>query len=157
MLLGGLWHGAAWTFVAWGALHGAGQVVGHVRRGRRIERGLRPLPDSVRDRARQRVVTFHLVCLGWVFFRADSVSTALHLLGRLGTGFASAPLVTPLVLLAITVGIGIQYIPSDAPERMQVWFSAMRPVAQGAVLGFVLFLITTLGPQGVAPFIYFRF
>jgi alginate O-acetyltransferase complex protein AlgI len=157
MLLGGLWHGAAWTFVAWGALHGAGQVAGHMRRGRRVELGLPPLPDSVRDRVRQRLITFHLVCLGWVFFRADSVSTALHLLGRLGGGFGTAPLVTPLVLLAIAVGIGIQYIPSDAHERLQVWFSGMRPVAQGAALGFVLFLITTLGPQGVAPFIYFRF
>ena len=42
MVLGGLWHGAAWTFVAWGALHGMGQCVGHYRRAKRVEAGLSP-------------------------------------------------------------------------------------------------------------------
>ena len=81
MVLGGLWHGASWTFVLWGAYHGACVAVGRLRRQHRASRGLPELDDRPGSAFVQRVVTFHLVCLGWVFFRADSVSTALALLG----------------------------------------------------------------------------
>jgi D-alanyl-lipoteichoic acid acyltransferase DltB (MBOAT superfamily) len=157
MVLGGLWHGAGWTFLAWGGLHGLGLVVGSARRNRRIERGLPPLAEGPSDRVLQRVATFHLVCLGWVFFRADSLAAAFALLGRLVTAFGPAPLVTPAIVATIALGIGIQYVPKDVPARVMDWFSQLRPVAQGATLGAVLFAITTMGPQGVAPFIYFRF
>jgi len=158
MVLGGLWHGAAWTFVAWGALHGAGQVVGRHRRRRRVELGLPAQAEGGRHEWWQRVATFHLVCLGWVFFRADSFHTALSMLLRVVTApFAAAPLVTPLVVLAIGTGIAVQYLPEDIPERAQASLARMRPLTQGAVLGGLLFVMTSLGPQGVAPFIYFRF
>jgi alginate O-acetyltransferase complex protein AlgI len=157
MVLGGLWHGAAWTFVAWGGLHGLGQVAGHWRRDHRVKKGLPALPDGQGDRVVQRLVTFHLVCLGWVFFRADSIGTAFQLLTRLVTSFGPAPAVTPLVVGAIALGIGAQYIPKRFPARVMDGFSHLRPAAQGIALAGVLFGITTLGPQGVAPFIYFRF
>ena len=157
MVLGGLWHGAAWTFVMWGTIHGVGQVTGHWRRSRREARGLEPLPDGRWDRIAQRIVTFNVVCLAWVFFRSDSFSTALTLLRRLFTAWGPAPAVTPLVLLAIAVGIGAQYLPHDAVDRVRVAFSRLRPAGQGVLLAVTLFGITTLGPQGVAPFIYYRF
>ena len=157
MLLGGLWHGAAWTFVAWGGIHGAGQALGHRRRERRQQRGLPPLAEDPVSRVWQRVVTFHIVCLGWVFFRADSFSTATTVLARAFTAWGPAPLVTPLLLLALAVGLGAQYLPRDAGQRVVVTFTRLRPALQGAVLGVLLFLITALGPQGVAPFIYFQF
>ena len=72
MLLGGIWHGAAWKFVAWGAIHGAGLVV---------ERALQPEPGrwavSRLGRAVATFVVFHFVCLAWVLFRADSYETAM--------------------------------------------------------------------------------
>jgi D-alanyl-lipoteichoic acid acyltransferase DltB (MBOAT superfamily) len=157
MVLGGLWHGAAWTFVTWGALHGAGQVVGARRRRARIERGLPAQADSTRARVVQRVVTFHLVCLGWLFFRADSVHTALQMLVRLFTAFGPAPVVTPLVVAVIALMIAAQYLPRDLPVRTVDRFSQLSVAAQGLALAAVLFAITTMGPQGVAPFIYFRF
>ena len=76
MLLGGLWHGAAWNFVVWGGIQGAGQVIGHARRDRRAERGLPEPEDTPRRRAVERFVTFHIVCLGWIFFRAGSIGGA---------------------------------------------------------------------------------
>jgi D-alanyl-lipoteichoic acid acyltransferase DltB (MBOAT superfamily) len=157
MVLGGLWHGAAWTFVAWGAIHGSGQVAGHLRRARRVAAGLDPVPNGTLRVIVQRLVTFHVVCLGWVFFRADSFSTAITLLRRLFTAWDHSPLVTPLVVVTIVGTLALQYLPTGVVGRAQLGFSRQRWVVQGAILGVVLLAITTLGPQGVAPFIYYRF
>jgi alginate O-acetyltransferase complex protein AlgI len=158
MVLGGLWHGAAWTFVVWGALHGAGQALGHFRRTRRIAAGLTPQPNSAAAIAGQRIVTFHLVCLGWVFFRADSIGSAFDVLGRLLTGWAQPATLLSALLIGVVVGmILLQWLPGRVSGRVQVVFSRMAPALQGVFLALVLFIITTLGPQGVAPFIYFQF
>jgi hypothetical protein len=79
------------------------------------------------------------------------------MLVRLFTAWGPSPAVTPLVLAAIALGIGVQFVPKDLPERVQVAFSRYGAMVQGAILGALLFVITSLGPQGVAPFIYFRF
>ena len=152
-LLGGLWHGAAWTFVVWGGIHGTGLCIERSCRGllRRVRVNV-PLSGMF-----SRVLTFHVVCLGWLFFRADSLQTAWQLLGRLVTAHGPAPAVTPAVLLAIGAGIGVQYIPRDAVSRIQVGASRLAPALQGVGLAASLLLIGGLGPDGVAPFIYFRF
>jgi D-alanyl-lipoteichoic acid acyltransferase DltB (MBOAT superfamily) len=158
MVLGGLWHGAAWTFVFWGALHGTGQVVGAYGRTRRAKRGLPERADTPARAWGQRILTFNLVCLGWVFFRADSLSTAFSLLGRLFTGWSgSAALVTPMVVGTIAFMLALQYAPRSTADRIIDRIAGLRPVTMGAILAMALFVITTLGPQGVAPFIYFRF
>jgi alginate O-acetyltransferase complex protein AlgI len=102
-------------------------------------------------------VTFHIVCLGWVFFRADTFSTAITMLTRVFTAWGSFPLVTPLLVLAIAVGIGLQFLPRGAGERVVAGFTHLRPALQGVAVGVVLFVITAMGPQGVAPFIYYQF
>jgi alginate O-acetyltransferase complex protein AlgI len=162
MLLGGLWHGAGWMFLIWGGIHGTGQVAGHWRRTRRRELGLPEQDDRPMARVVQRIATFHLVCLGWVFFKVGSdptasLGTVWTILGRLFTAWGPSPLVTPLLLGVIVLAIGMQYIPEGTGERVRVAFSRMGVAAQGVALGTVLFAITTLGPQGVAPFIYFQF
>ena len=73
MVIGGLWHGAAWTFVLWGALHGVGLSI------ERWWGEWRPPAESGSRRSDavvRRLLTFHVVCLGWVLFRSDSVATA---------------------------------------------------------------------------------
>jgi alginate O-acetyltransferase complex protein AlgI len=157
MLLGGLWHGAAWNFVVWGGIHGVGQVIGHARRDRRAERGLPEPEETPRRRAAERFVTFHIVCLGWIFFRAGSIGGAFAMLKGLVTQWGPAPLVTLPVLGAIALGVGVQYLPHRPAELLMSRFSRLKPAVQGAVLGASLLIITTLGPQGVAPFIYFQF
>jgi hypothetical protein len=105
-------------------------------------------------------VTFNIVCLAWVFFRADSFANAADVLTRIfnpAHWVQAAPLVTGGVLLAIAAGLVEQYIPRDALARAMSAFSRVAPVAQGVALGFALLLINTMGPRGVAPFIYFRF
>ncbi len=157
MVLGGLWHGAAWTFAAWGAVHGTAQVVGHRRRTMRKKRGEPPIATGRWRSVSQRLATFHVVCLGWVFFRADSFTTAWTMLERLFTAFGPAPLVTPMVVITIAFGIATQYVPGQFRDAAQRFFAGLRPAAQGALLGAILLVITTLGPAGVAPFIYYRF
>jgi hypothetical protein len=142
----------------WGGLHGVGQVVGRLRRRRRVARGLAADPVSPIQVLRARVVTFHLVCLGWVFFRADSISSAFEVLGRLVRGWGEgADLVTPMVVVAIAGMLVLQNLRRSPAESLQDVFSRAGPVLQGAALALVLLAITTLGPQGVSPFIYFQF
>ncbi len=158
MLLGGLWHGAGWTFVVWGGLHGGGQIVGRARRRWREAHARPAEPTSAGRRAIATVVTFQLVCLGWVFFRADSMSSALAVLGRLVHGWGEAsPLVTPAVVAVIAAMLLLQNAPRTPADALQRSFSRLVPVLQGAAFALVLFSITSLGPQGVSPFIYFRF
>ena len=158
MTLGGLWHGADWNFVLWGALHGMYLAVGQWKRERRRSGALAEPPDTTAVRWAQRLIAFHLVCLGWVFFRADSVATGLSLLGRLLTGWSTpTELVQPAVLLALLVGLGAQFVPEGPGDAVKARLSTLQPVALGAVLAAALFVITTMGPQGVAPFIYFQF
>ena len=157
MLLGGLWHGAAWTFVIWGGLHGAGLAVERVARdllgARRPRWG-----GTVWSRGLGRLLTFHFVCLGWVFFRAPSLHDAGAVLGRLFTAWGGpSPLVTTGVLLAIAAGLAANFVPVRAVTRTFDRFARLPAVAQAACLAVGLLVVDTLGPQGVAPFIYFRF
>ncbi|HEV8462464.1 MAG TPA: MBOAT family protein [Gaiellaceae bacterium] len=149
MLLGGLWHGAAWTFVVWGGIHGAGLC---------IERALGYRPETARARWIGRIVTFHVVCFAWIFFRADSFARAGQVLERLFTAWGQpSPLVTTSVVLAILVGIVGQYIRPGVLSGVLTTFQRMPVVAQAGTVAVCLTVINTLGPEGVAPFIYFRF
>ncbi len=148
-VLGGLWHGAAWTFVAWGALHGTGLAV---------ERALGWRPASPAARWLGRVVTFNFVCFAWIFFRADSFSRVGEMIERLFTAWGQpSPLVTTSVVLAIVVGIGAQYIGPGVLRGLLRGFGRLPVPAQAVTVAVCLMLINTLGPEGVAPFIYFRF
>lgn len=175
MLLGGLWHGAAWTFVVWGGIHGAVLAVerrlstlrgqggrGSARRGAGIEgeggrEGARRGAGIIRHPLLGWLVTLHVVCLAWVFFRAESFSAAGAMLAQLATGWGQAQLVTPALVALIAGAIAIQFVPSDVGLQMQAAFSRLGPVPQAVTLALALFVIDTLGPQGVAPFIYFQF
>ena len=158
MLLGGLWHGAAWTFVVWGGIHGFVLSVERLIRDRRAARGLPPPPSTALRRWVGRIVTFHIVCFAWIFFRADSFARAWEVIERLTTGWgAPSPLVTSSVLLAIAVGVGGQYIRPDVFGRVLAGFQRLPIPAQAACVAVALMVIDTLGPEGVAPFIYFRF
>src|SRR3954468_5598377 len=147
MLLGGLWHGAAWTFVLWGAFHGAGLTLEHAFASswERVWRWLR------------WVITFHLVVFGWILFRAQSLDQAGSFISRL---FApgSATLWSAPVIAMVVVVIGLQLLPDKRVETFQFRIERLRPVVIAAGLAIlILFVGATVPSQGVAPFIYFRF
>ena len=89
-LVSGLWHGANWTFVVWGGLNGLYQVIG-LMMARGSRRAARDAGRSVVGSLIGGVVTFHLVLITWVFFRAASLSDAVTVLSRVGGAAAVLP------------------------------------------------------------------
>ncbi|WP_419912181.1 MBOAT family O-acyltransferase [Candidatus Poriferisodalis sp.] len=157
MLLGGLWHGSTWNFVIWGGIHGVVLAVERLLREHRERTGMSPLlPSGIGETVRW-LVTFHVVCLAWVFFRSESLSAAMEMLGAVANFGNYAGTATPLVI-AVTFGaLAFQFMPSDWFEQLRDGFASLGWVSQGAVVGLSLVAIDVLGPTGVAPFIYFQF
>jgi D-alanyl-lipoteichoic acid acyltransferase DltB (MBOAT superfamily) len=153
MLLGGLWHGAAWHFVLWGAYHGLLLVLLHLWRGegKRAERSQRNLPWCI-------FLTFHLVCLGWLFFRAGSLAEILLILERI---FTWAPgdgslFLQERGLWVLLIAILSHYLPTGLLEATSRWVTQRSPLTQGALLAVTLAAIDILGTKS-HPFIYFQF
>jgi D-alanyl-lipoteichoic acid acyltransferase DltB (MBOAT superfamily) len=158
MLLGGLWHGADWKFVIWGGLHGTYLVGERVVRAWSADSPGVPTPARPLATVGRWLLTFNLVCLAWVFFRADSTGTALEIIGRILTGAAgSATLITGLALATIATALAVQLVPRRSAVGLRARFGALAPALQAVVLAAGLTLISVLGPDGVAPFIYFQF
>jgi D-alanyl-lipoteichoic acid acyltransferase DltB (MBOAT superfamily) len=153
MLIGGLWHGAAWTFVVWGAYHGA-LLVAHRALARQ------PQPASSRFRLQDiapAIGTFHLVCIGWVIFRASSIGVAgdiLHGIFTLRSGpvnFDAIALLVPVAVLALVLDLAQRQ--ADDHEAVLRW----PVVGQAATFTvFVLAMVVFSGGTPV-PFIYFQF
>ena len=219
MLLGGLWHGASWNFVIWGAYHGTGLALERRRAmrettpsyvdlgaiesvapehrgdpprrsgwaerlgmspgGRASEPSPAPgvqepipyRPDDATTVMQEptrverrpmnpwlaRLLVFHFVVVGWIFFRAPDLGTAIDYLTGLITNWGIGTLVTPVVLLAIVVGMVGQFVPRRVGDALEFRASQLPPMATAVGVGLWLVLINLLGPVGVAPFIYFQF
>jgi D-alanyl-lipoteichoic acid acyltransferase DltB (MBOAT superfamily) len=97
MLLGGLWHGAGWTFVVWGALHGFYLIVNHAFAALQAALGWDPRRRGRAGQLAAGALTFLAVVVGWVYFRAPTVAGANRLLGAMAGG---GPLVLPAKLAA---------------------------------------------------------
>ncbi len=162
MLLGGLWHGASWTFVVWGGLHGFYQCVGHwrtTRRAAQAEAGtLQPsiIPAELRP-VLAWLATFNLVCFAWIFFRAETFSTAFEMITGLLDLTNLLPGPTLLLVLVVVGMLVVQFSPRWIGEWSKTGFSRLAPALQGVILAVAFVGIDTLGPVGVAPFIYFQF
>jgi alginate O-acetyltransferase complex protein AlgI len=147
MVLGGLWHGAAWGFVLWGTIHGVALVVEH---------GLRRTRLSLPAWARWAIV-FNVVVFAWVLFRAESLTLAGDFLGQL---FVSGPatLWTPAIVGAVLVVIGFQLLPEDPLQRLRIRIANLPTPALGITLAAIVALVgATVPSDGVPPFIYFQF
>jgi alginate O-acetyltransferase complex protein AlgI len=173
MLLGGLWHGAAWTFVIWGAIHGtalaiermivafkpAGSpavMVGAGGAGGQVLAGGGGGRDAL-GKALGVFITFNIVCLAWIFFRAESLPYALQYLGGLTDWSGPMQRVTPFLFALVTASIAAHFVSEDLVERLSARLERAGTLTLGAVLGFGMLLIWAIAPEGVAPFIYFRF
>jgi D-alanyl-lipoteichoic acid acyltransferase DltB (MBOAT superfamily) len=148
MILGGLWHGAAWGFVLWGTIHGGALVIENVFR----ERVKWSPPAWLKW-----VLVFHIVVLAWIPFRAPDLTLAGTFLGRLADWGPATLWSVPVVLVIVFV-IASQLVPAKPMDAIRVRFENLHPAALGASLAVVIVLATaTISSQGVPPFIYFQF
>ena len=156
-LLGGLWHGAGWTFVLWGAFHGVYLSL------ERIVRHLLGLPEKPSAHTPfllavlGRVWIFQVVCFSWILFRSTSLAVAGDVLRGLCRWSGGSQLFSATAALVMAVGFLLQFLDGSRPRP--VWNVVNRwPVwLQGAVAAVILTFILGVGPTGVAPFIYFQF
>lgn len=154
MLLGGLWHGASWTFVIWGGLHGL-YLAGHrLIRDRSPHRatdvpGWRDLPAIL--------VTFHLVTLSWIFFRADTFNQAADYAGGILTGRPGTLPLVNMVLLAMLLAAAVFLDLSQRVGRRHDAFVSWPPIARGAVVAAMGAGILLFSGQATVPFLYFQF
>jgi alginate O-acetyltransferase complex protein AlgI len=155
MVLGGLWHGANWTFVVWGTLHGA-LLVGHRLWSGVNWQPLLNLRALTAWRWLSRLLLFHAVCLGWVFFRSPSFDIAFQILGDLATP-GPVTLASMPVILVLIAGLFGQYLPRSLRFNLEVVIARLPSLFRGAALAGALFAISVLGPTGVSPFIYVQF
>ena len=168
-VLSGIWHGANWTFIIWGAIHGAVWIA---------ERAARPLTDrfwgllpdkmifALARKALAVLFTFHVVVLAWIFFRAESLGQASYILRRIITdplggiadysqfsifynsGFAA--------ILALIAAVEMFRFASKFSLARTAWFSTSTWARLG-VYAFAIGAIWILAPFGTGQFIYFRF
>jgi hypothetical protein len=156
MIIGGLWHGAAWTFVLWGSYQGA-LLVGH--------RLARPWLDRIRprdaiDRACWKLVriaaTFHLICFGWLLFRAQSLAQVGGMLRaiieRPAIPAASYLLIVAVVVLPLLLYQALQYLSKDLDVILRTpWY------VRGAFYTACFYAFVLGGEFGGGQFLYFQF
>lgn len=159
MVLGGLWHGASWNFVIWGALHGGLLALSRVTLQVRDRIYCRMRIGPALKNAFRIIITFHLVCIGWVFFRAETLSDATTIL----TGFLGPfgrPMLRPDVLGHAALGLVVLLM-------VEVWQEKRRPVrwtslpisalVRAGLLYGLLLSIVLFGVETGSQFIYFQF
>ncbi len=158
-LLSGLWHGANWTFIVWGGLHGLylvlEKVVALVPWGP-LRRPWRPALESL-GRTFQVALTFHLVLVSWVFFRAPNVSTALSIIRRAtltrGALFWDPMLVQAAGAAALLLVLDLFNRRNNYLERLDLF----HPVFRHAYAFALVFCIILFGIDRGSQFIYFQF
>ena len=161
MLLGGLWHGAGWTFVIWGGLHGIALTANHLWR-----RGGAALPAPL-----GLIITFLFVVAAFVIFRADSVSTARHVLAamagadglswqvQLAESGWRPPLLGSILnetVMWLAIALVFALVGPTSQAVVRTWLKPRWPVAVGLAV-VLAYLIVELGGEGGAEFVYFQF
>jgi alginate O-acetyltransferase complex protein AlgI len=152
MLLGGLWHGANWTFVVWGGIHGTGLSVERLILGKRLEEEGPFLIKWIR-----RIIIFHVVCLSWIFFRAKSIGDAFAYIRGFANFGWSPEYASALMFLAILI-FGIALIDQRLELTGEEYVFQQRPEFQRVGLAFAMLVLALLFSATESnQFIYFQF
>jgi D-alanyl-lipoteichoic acid acyltransferase DltB (MBOAT superfamily) len=151
MLLGGFWHGAKWTFLIWGGLHGGVLAL------ERIWDRARPDWWPRMPKLLGWLLTFHIVLIGWIFFRSDSFDGAIAYLAGLSVAGPASGVLTPLAVALIVGGMAIHFTPPDLGQRTAMALREIPAPVLGMGAGIVIMIIDAMRFEGVAPFIYYQF
>ena len=155
MLLGGLWHGAAWTYVFWGGIHGLWLAVDRLL-GHGPSKAVADAPRLL-TRVAKITGTFHLVCLGWLFFRVDSVSNGVTMLGSL-TRWNFTPETLSGIFMMLMFAVPLLLVDLRCERRNEEYpfqhggWRSRATVCAAAVAALLIF-----GRGDANAFIYFQF
>jgi alginate O-acetyltransferase complex protein AlgI len=152
MVIGGLWHGASWNFVIWGALHGAGLV---------IVRLWQTLKGTAKATGFWRyaniILTFHFVVFAWIFFRAPSFELASAIIGRIGSHTVSFDNVSAGLWTILAIAVLAHYIPKKWYDVSLNLYIRAPFYAQAVALVALVIGLQYVAQTGAAPFIYTKF
>ena len=162
MLLGGLWHGASLRFILWGGLHGITLVI------HKIFLSLFPSLKStgIQMKPFQRfsgiLLTFHIVCFGWIFFRSQNVESAVAMMQQIATNFHPElfwELIRgyPYVFLLMFIGFTAHYLPQKWKRWGIEYTTSMPLLFKALLLVIVIIIIIQTKSAEIQPFIYFQF
>ncbi len=155
MLLGGLWHGASWTFVFWGGWHGLALCAGRWWSQRRKGRKPREEGSHLLSSLIGWGITMLVVIVGWVFFRSPSFEVALTILGKMFTLAEGVSWYQPFTI-GVIVAVSSYHLLLALGYRK--WFELRaNTVWAPAVLFTMIWLVIAFYPHDFQPFIYFQF
>jgi len=158
MLLGGLWHGANWKFIFWGGMHGVGLAVDKIWQ--------KATKGRLRDYRLARIagwfITLHFVVFLWIFFRADSFTTAWEMIAQVFSSFDWAYLpvfcqTRKLFVLLMVLAVAIHAIPSAKFDRVEKAYIRTPFWVKAVVFILLIQCILQIKSSDVQPFIYFQF
>jgi alginate O-acetyltransferase complex protein AlgI len=147
MLLGGLWHGAGWNFLIWGALHGIALAI--QRAWSRAFPWRLPAPAGW-------VLTMAVVLIGWIFFRAQGLTAAWTYLSKVVTWSGGARSLSPQIFAAIA-SLAIAHLLSRKDGNWSLEIIEKSAPVRTLVYAGMIFLLATLASADATPFIYFQF
>lgn len=162
MLLGGLWHGAALRFILWGAIHGVSLGIHKFV----IER-FSSFKAQGADMCRWRrvlgiIITFHLVCFGWIFFRVSTMEKAGDLLSQIFTQFSPSIFLEFIVgyrwvVVLMVIGYLLHFASDRMERRVKECFINMNAMLYPVIIAALIWLMMQVKNGEIQPFIYFQF
>ncbi len=162
MVLGGLWHGAAVRFVLWGALHGAALALHKMWMAVVPWAKAKGEDMNIVSRTIGFLVTFNLVCLGWLLFRADSMQTVHVMLYQIFNNFDTS--LIPQVVMGyrfvfalIVLGYAMHFLPAGVDADLQNMVTNASFWWQVAMLTLTVWCVMQIKSSDIQPFIYFQF
>ena len=162
MLLGGLWHGAAVRFILWGAIHGVALALHKLYMQIFDALGWRRKKPLKIQRFLGQIITFHLVCFAWIFFRADSMETALSVITQISDHFTPEVFLQFVVgyknvLLLLLLGYLLHFTSKKQELRFRSWLTDLPFFGQVCLFIVTVYLLIQIRSADAQPFIYFNF
>ncbi|MBR5496598.1 MAG: MBOAT family protein [Clostridia bacterium] len=175
-LTSGLWHGANWTYIAWGGLHGAYQIIGDITKPikNKLTAKLNVKTDATSYKLVQMLITFVLTCLAWVFFRADTITIAVDYIARIFTHLNPWALTTGVIysiglerqemnilIIAMAAMLFVDYLKYKRNIRFENIADNQNFWVRGLIIFVLIFVVVIFGAYGYSydaqQFIYFQF
>ena len=161
MLLGGLWHGASWNFILWGGMHGLA-LCAHKLFSQEIMHHGRRYTSSGWKRAGAVILTFHFVCLCWIFFRSSDLDTSITIISQIAGNLHPELLpqvVTgyPWVFGLMALGFSTHFLPDRWQTHIVARISKANVMAGAAMIAVVIYIVIQVKSSEIQPFIYFQF